>query len=907
MVNLVRHIPRDEGLAEILRQQSRSTRDVQRATGTEKARTRDSTIIGLLDEFAVTSSPTVEPVGGWSPVAPPWVAGEYVWKRTTTTYGDGATAVGPALLATGNDGAPGSDGAPGADGADGAPGRSVTLVDVMYYLSTSATALAGGSWLTDPPAWVDGRYMWTKTVTTYSTGTPTETDPVNITGAKGSTGTPGSDGSDGADGVGVSSTVVTYQGHTAGVMPAPTGTWAANPPVVAAGNYLWTRTVITYTDSATSTAYSVARMGADGSSGAPGSPGAPGDDGRSVTSIVEQYYLSTSSTAQSGGSWDTSVPAWVDGRFYWTRSVITYDKGSPLIDTTSPVMVSGGQGATGDPGSDGANGADGRGIASTATTYQAGVSGTTAPTGTWSGTVPAVPAGQFLWTRTIFTYTSGTPATTTEYSVGRMGDDGSDGADGRGVTGAVTTYQASASGTAVPGGAWLTSPPTVSPGQFLWSRTVTSYTTGADTNAYSVAQQGATGAPGTAGVSVSSSTMFYWLGATQPDAPTVLTPPAPWSATEPTYTPGTSSNLYVVVRTVLSSGTFSYSVVSMSASFAAAKSAFGKYTFSASAPVVGDGAGKPVGAMWVRKNGVGEIDGYWEWSGSAWQARPLSQEIIPLIVAGMISAGALDAMTITGPLIRTAASGQRLQFDINGLRAFNAVGAQTAVLFSESGALSLNGTLNVSEAGGNSSVSLRGPDGAIQCTRIISGLAASFVSGPTSSRVEAAAGYGGFSNGRAASIEVLQSRARLLLTTSTALGDKASSVAQNIDGDLEISSSGDIALDAGPGGKISLNAAKVEFQGDTDWVVVMTAVGSAPRAKYRRRDGMVQIRGVGGKGVTYSCFTLPVGFRPGGELRFAHSTLGGALVDIVIPASGAVQISNNTATSVYFDYDFEPA
>jgi hypothetical protein len=58
-----------------------------------------------------------------------------------------------------------------------------------------------------------------------------------------------------------------------------------------------------------------------------------------IASIVEQYYLSTSSSTQSGGSWVTTPPAYVAGRYYWTRSVITWDDGTVTI--TSAVLSRG--------------------------------------------------------------------------------------------------------------------------------------------------------------------------------------------------------------------------------------------------------------------------------------------------------------------------------------------------------------------------------------------------------------------------------------------------------------------------------------------------------------------------------------------------------------------------------------
>lgn len=47
-----------------------------------------------------------------------------------------------------------------------------------------------------------------------------------------------------------------------------------------------------------------------------------------VKSITEEYYLSTSRDTPTGGSWSATRPAWVAGRFYWTRVKITYTDGT---------------------------------------------------------------------------------------------------------------------------------------------------------------------------------------------------------------------------------------------------------------------------------------------------------------------------------------------------------------------------------------------------------------------------------------------------------------------------------------------------------------------------------------------------------------------------------------------------
>lgn len=105
------------------------------------------------------------------------------------------------------------------------------------------------------------------------------------------------------------------------------------------------------------------------------------------------------------------------------------------------------------------------GVKSTAITYQASTSGTTPPTGTWLASIPTVSAGQYLWTKTLITYTDNN--TSTSYSVGKMGEQGKQGNAGKGISSTVTEYQASTSGTTPPTSTWSTSIPSVSAGQFL--------------------------------------------------------------------------------------------------------------------------------------------------------------------------------------------------------------------------------------------------------------------------------------------------------------------------------------------------------------------------------------------------------------------------------------------------------
>lgn len=62
--------------------------------------------------------------------------------------------------------------------------------------------------------------------------------------------------------------------------------------------------------------------------GADGKPGTKGDDGVSVTSTEVEYYLSTSSTELSGGSWQSTAPEVKEGTYLWGRTKITYSNGT---------------------------------------------------------------------------------------------------------------------------------------------------------------------------------------------------------------------------------------------------------------------------------------------------------------------------------------------------------------------------------------------------------------------------------------------------------------------------------------------------------------------------------------------------------------------------------------------------
>lgn len=130
-------------------------------------------------------------------------------------------------------------------------GRGVASTTVEYQASTSGTTVPTGAWSTTIPTVAQGSYLWTKTTTNYTSGTPTVGYSVARMGVNGAKGDKGNDGK------GIKSTSVTYQIWSNGTS-TPTGTWSSTPPKTTADKpYLWTRTVITYSDSTQSTSYSV--------------------------------------------------------------------------------------------------------------------------------------------------------------------------------------------------------------------------------------------------------------------------------------------------------------------------------------------------------------------------------------------------------------------------------------------------------------------------------------------------------------------------------------------------------------------------------------------------------------------------------------------------------------------------
>ena len=155
---------------------------------------------------------------------------------------------------------------------------TVNKVQVQYALGDTLTTPPTAGWSETAPEWQAGKYMWQKTVTTYSDGATKESKATCIQGAKGETGASGTDGKDGTNG----------------------------------------------------------KDGKDGVDGKDGEKGDTGATGKGIKSIQDQYYLSTSNTTQTGGAWKNTQDAWESGKYIWTRSHITWSDDT-TTDTT-PIL-----------------------------------------------------------------------------------------------------------------------------------------------------------------------------------------------------------------------------------------------------------------------------------------------------------------------------------------------------------------------------------------------------------------------------------------------------------------------------------------------------------------------------------------------------------------------------------------
>ena len=319
--------------------------------------------------------------------------------------------------------------------------KSISSVTEEYYRSTSATELAGGSWSGEYQGWLEGAYIWTRSVICYTDGSdPVRTTPICVTGSKGATGEAGAQGPRGEKGDSGAQGERGEKGDTGaqgeqGAKGEPgdkgdpgekgdpgkdgvNGKDGVSPSVsiTKSGD----TTTITITDKDGTHTQTV-------KDGINGTPGIPGADGK--TPYLHLKY------SDDGGATFTADSGEIPGAYIGTYTDFTESDSTSVSDYTW-AKIKGEQGAQGNPGKDGspgekgekgdtgATGADGAkgdtgvGIASVDVEYRLSDSGLSL-TGEyqWSSTAPAVPEGAALWSRNKVTYTDDTVAHTDAYCI----------------------------------------------------------------------------------------------------------------------------------------------------------------------------------------------------------------------------------------------------------------------------------------------------------------------------------------------------------------------------------------------------------------------------------------------------------------------------------------------------------
>lgn len=174
----------------------------------------------------------------------------------------------------------------------------------QYYLQTeSATkpSKTDSAWSETQPASIGGQHMWYMLVDITANGSEIRHEPFELTGIKG----------DAGRGI-VGTPEITYQAGSSATTP-PTGEWLANIPLVNDGYTLWIRAVYKYSDETTSEVFS---------------PSIAGKTGRGVKQVTPEYYLSTSKTEITGGTWSATQPEKTKDTWIWIRYKTTFTDGS---------------------------------------------------------------------------------------------------------------------------------------------------------------------------------------------------------------------------------------------------------------------------------------------------------------------------------------------------------------------------------------------------------------------------------------------------------------------------------------------------------------------------------------------------------------------------------------------------
>ena len=131
-----------------------------------------------------------------------------------------------------------------------------------------------------------------------------------------------------------------------------------------------------------------------------------------MTSSIPEYYVSDSSTSQTGGNWSTNSPTWQSGKYVWQRMKYTLGDGS--INYSTPVCIQGAKGDTGEQGPQGPAGEKGQSLTKSTPQWYSSTSNTSQTGGSWSENMPELQQGRYIWLRYKLDWANPTATTYTQ-------------------------------------------------------------------------------------------------------------------------------------------------------------------------------------------------------------------------------------------------------------------------------------------------------------------------------------------------------------------------------------------------------------------------------------------------------------------------------------------------------------
>ncbi len=306
----------------------------------------------------------------------------------------------------------GEDGDVGPKGADGLPGKSGADGRTTYAHFAYANSQDGNTDFstTDPNRKYIGFYS------NFSSGDSTNPSDYKwslIKGADGADGKDGVPGKAGADGK-------TPYFHIA-YSDSSDGNTNFSLDTPGSRKYIGSYTDFTQADSTNPASYSWQLV--QGPKGDTGKDGVAGKDGVGIKSTQIMYAQSTSGTTAPTTGWTAQVPTLIKGQYLWAQTTWLYTDNTGEAGYTVSYNAK-----DGNNGTNGIAGKDGTGIKSTVIEYSVSSNGVTKPTTGWSTAIPSIAPGQFMWTRTTWSYTDGTNES--GYSVAKAGDTGPKGDTG---------------------------------------------------------------------------------------------------------------------------------------------------------------------------------------------------------------------------------------------------------------------------------------------------------------------------------------------------------------------------------------------------------------------------------------------------------------------------------------------